>query len=404
MRWRRDGAHQLRPVYLALPFHAQAIPTPVIMGHSRVAYLPYMLPHVVLLALTCGSTGSLLVYRAAPAALVGSILLDAILPAGCSGGGRWLLTEEQKRDSVWRYLLWALVPLHLMLLYRGLVVATGSGLVLERLAVTGVVGFATSMFGITAAHELMHRPERSDRMLSMLLMGSLSNVHFRLEHEAHHREVGTSADPFTAVAGEGFYTYFARGMSGGLRTVWLAVDGASAPGSTTPRIRTERLRTLAPVLGMYVLVWVRFGPVGAMFLALVGIIGVTCLAIINYLQHYGVERSVEPAGRAEPVRAWHAWECCALVSNWLLFDMPRHAEHHCEPEGECRHEDTYHLPFGFLLAVWIALTPPLWAALMDERVAHWRAERGAGTTGARWDVEPGRSSRPTSAPAEVRGG
>ena len=83
-------------------------------------------------------------------------------------------------------------------------------------------------------------------------------------------------------------------------------------------------------------------------------------------------------GRYEPVRPHHSWNAEHRVSNWLLINLQRHADHHTRPDRPFALLQTYpeaeapQLPFGYPVMTAMALVPPLWRRVMDPRVAAWR--------------------------------
>jgi alkane 1-monooxygenase len=78
------------------------------------------------------------------------------------------------------------------------------------------------------------------------------------------------------------------------------------------------------------------------------------------------------------VRPHHSWNAEHRVSNWLLINLQRHADHHTRPDRPFALLQTYpeaeapQLPFGYPVMTAMALVPPLWRRVMDPRVAAWR--------------------------------
>ena len=70
--------------------------------------------------------------------------------------------------------------------------------------------------------------------------------------------------------------------------------------------------------------------------------------------------------------AQHSWDSAFRLSNWLLFNLPKHASHHLHP-GRRHDELDYEpaaprLPMGYPLAIVLALVPPLWFRVVDRRL------------------------------------
>lgn len=83
----------------------------------------------------------------------------------------------------------------------------------------------------------------------------------------------------------------------------------------------------------------------------------------------------------ERVRPEHSWNASHLVSNRMLLSLARHSDHHAfvqRPYSELRHwEGAPQLPYGDATMVLLALVPPLWFRLMNDRVGRWNETLGA---------------------------
>ena len=92
-----------------------------------------------------------------------------------------------------------------------------------------------------------------------------------------------------------------------------------------------------------------FGAIGGRAVAaflLQALIALLLIAMINYLEHWGLCRS------GHKVRAVDSWDCDSLVTHFLLFGLARHADHHvraARPYAELRLcEASPKLPHGYL--------------------------------------------------------
>ena len=113
------------------------------------------------------------------------------------------------------------------------------------------------------------------------------------------------------------------------------------------------------------------GATGLLLFALQAAVAVALLEIINYIEHYGLQRR-RIEGRYEPVRELHSWNADFIVSNWILFNLQLHSDHHAHMrrpyEQLCTVHDAPQLPAGYPAKVVLALVPPLWFAAMDPRL------------------------------------
>ena len=103
------------------------------------------------------------------------------------------------------------------------------------------------------------------------------------------------------------------------------------------------------------------------------------MKISNYVQHYALRRIRRPNGRYEPVKPRHAWSAAYKFSNWLYYNMQRHADHHVsnrrypllQHHGETASPQ---LPGSYNQMNGLALFPQRWFAVMDPLVDHQRAQ------------------------------
>jgi alkane 1-monooxygenase len=102
------------------------------------------------------------------------------------------------------------------------------------------------------------------------------------------------------------------------------------------------------------------------------VVGFPLLEVVNYLEHYGLARQKRPDGRYERTGPEHSWNSNNVASNVLLYHLQRHSDHHANPTRRfqaLRHFDQApQLPTGYAGMILLALIPPLWRRVMDERL------------------------------------
>ena len=235
------------------------------------------------------------------------------------------------------------------------------------------VGTVTGGMGITIAHELGHRSARLDRAIAKALLVSVAYGHFFVEHvRGHHVRVATPDDPASAPRGMSVYRFIPRSVIGSFRHAWrleamrLAHVGRSEWHPTNWVLGGSLLSA-----GLLALAWLVAGWQGALLFGLQAVWAFVLLEIINYVEHYGLlRRRID--GRYEPVREEHSWNADFAVSNWVLFNLQLHSDHHAHmnrPFEQLRTvPDAPQLPAGYPTMVLLALVPPLWFAVMDARV------------------------------------
>lgn len=282
--------------------------------------------------------------------------------------------EALKKDRFFSWLLYAYVPLHVgLVLYGALRVGDSDLGVLEVAVLTLSTAVVTGGIGITAAHELLHRPTRLEGRLSELLLLFVNYMHFRIEHPmGHHAHVATPKDPASSRRGEGFYPFFKRSWFGSYQSA-LQIESQRVQKRygrfwhPENRMILYALLPAALFFGIFFLVSLE----GAVFYLAQAFLAQALLEVINYIEHYGLSRE-QRNGRYEPVTAHHSWEANQKVSNYLLFNLQRHPDHHLHalrPYQTLRHcPESPKLPYSYSTMALIALIPPLWFRIMDKRL------------------------------------
>jgi alkane 1-monooxygenase len=99
------------------------------------------------------------------------------------------------------------------------------------------------------------------------------------------------------------------------------------------------------------------------------------LTSANYIEHYGLLRQERSPGRYEVTQPHHSWNSNHLFSNWVLFHLQRHSDHHAHPTRRYQSlrnfEEAPQLPNGYLGMFLACYIPPVWFWLMDRRVVAW---------------------------------
>lgn len=248
---------------------------------------------------------------------------------------------------------------------------------LVAIGIVSSLGLLSGSVGINVAHELMHRNGRLERGLAELLMTLVAYPHFCVEHVlGHHKHVATPRDPATARLGESVFAFFVRVIPGSLKSAWrLEGERVERSGLTAFGWRDRRARQpllLAAAIGV---VGASFGGVGLLVFLGQAVVAVGLLESINYLEHYGLRRREVMPGQYERVAPRHAWSSSHRFSNWYLFNLARHADHHMvasRPYEQLRTgRDEPELPAGYSAMLLLAWCPPAWFRVMDPRARRW---------------------------------
>lgn len=242
-------------------------------------------------------------------------------------------------------------------------------------------GIMSGGIGITIAHELVHRRESWSYWSGIILLCSVFYGHFAIEHVlGHHSHVGTKQDPATARRGENAWRF-------AVRSVYMGIFSANA----IERLRLSRLgqswwstsnrlfKIWALTLVFAVAATSISGWLGLLFFALQAVVAVLLLELINYVEHYGLERKILANGKPEPVQLWHSWDSHSRLSGWILIHLSRHADHHKYParpftklEGS---KSSPLLPASYPACVLLATVPPLWYRVIHRRLDNFEGSR-----------------------------
>lgn len=277
-------------------------------------------------------------------------------------------------DRYYRWITWAVVPLLWFWFIVGAWYATRADLPwhgwLALALSTGVVGG----FCINAGHELGHKKSRLERALAQWVLAPTAYGHFVVEHNrGHHRDVATFADPASARMGESVWRFVLREWPGAWRRAWALEAGRlRCKGRSAWHPDNEILQTGALTLTLWTALTLCLGAEVLGFLLLASAWANFQLSSANYIEHYGLKRRIDAEGRLERCTPRHSWNSNSLVSNWVLFHLQRHADHHAHAARRyqsLRHfEEAPQLPTGYFGMFLLAYVPPLWFRVMDPRV------------------------------------
>ncbi len=242
------------------------------------------------------------------------------------------------------------------------------------LLATVLVGGAVGGYGINLGHEMGHKHTVLERQLAKLALALTGYGHFNIEHNrGHHRDVATPVDPASSRMGEHIYAFMCREIPGAARRAWV-LERARLKGLGKPTWSSgnEILQagTITVALWSTLAGWL--GPAVLPFLLAVSFWSWFQLTSANYIEHYGLLRQKDERGRYEVCQPHHSWNSNHLFSNWALFHLQRHSDHHAHPlrrYQSLRHfEGLPSLPNGYFGMFVVAYVPAWWFKVMDPRL------------------------------------
>ncbi len=285
--------------------------------------------------------------------------------------------EALEQDRYYRWITYLFLPIQ----YAGFVAAfwmigTGDLTWVQQLGLATSIG-AIGGIGINTAHELGHKRESHERWLSKVALAQVFYGHFYIEHNrGHHVRVATPEDPASSRVGESFYQFWPRTVLGSVKSAWRIEKRRYARKHQHPfRIGNDVLNAwlMSAVLWAAMVAWLGVGILP--FLLVQAVVGFSLLEVVNYMEHYGMLRQKVGVGerqRYERVDPSHSWNSNNIATNVLLYHLQRHSDHHANPTRRYQtlrdFEESPVLPTGYAGMIVLALLPPVWRRVMDQRV------------------------------------
>ncbi len=330
--------------------------------------------------------GALLIYRVAPKkmrglAWIGPILIHVVIPMidRIVGDDKSNPPEDMiaklENDPYYANVVKAFIPMQYIVLFLGAYLYTRKSTpVADKLGLALSVGTMNGI-AINTAHELSHKLNKTDQILSLLSLAPTGYGHFRVEHPyGHHKRVATPEDPASSKMGETFWQFLPRTVIGSFKSaIKIETARLARRGKTFWALENELLQGWAMSAGLYATLIAVFGRKVIPFIAIQAVYGFSLLEVINYVEHYGLLRQKKENGSYERTRPEHSWNSNNVVTNLFLYQLQRHSDHHANPTRSfqaLRHfEDTPQLPSGYASMLLPAYIPSIWFKMMDKRVA-----------------------------------
>lgn len=229
-------------------------------------------------------------------------------------------------------------------------------------------------FCINLGHELGHKNTQLEKWLAKIVLAPSGYGHFFIEHNrGHHRDAATPADPASSRMGESIYRFVLREMPGAWFRAWeLEKSRLQKVGLPVFSLHNEIIQPALLTLALWsgLVAWLGWNVLP--FLVVASFWANFQLTSANYIEHYGLLRCQRAPGKYEACQPHHSWNSNHIFSNWILFHLQRHSDHHAHPlrrYQSLRHFDNLPtLPSGYFAMFLVAYIPPLWRAVMDPRL------------------------------------
>lgn len=234
--------------------------------------------------------------------------------------------------------------------------------------------------GINCAHELLHKRNQYERAVAQLSLLCSAYLHFMIEHTVgHHTKVATPEDPATSRYGETFYQFWPRTVIGGFKSAWhLETERLDKAGIPRWSLENNMISYLASPVLLSASILYFLGPSATFFYIVQAIIGFSHLEAVNYIEHYGLVRAKLGEGIYEIVSPLHSWNAPYTITNFFLFKLQRHSDHHAWPTRRYQilrsFPESPMLPTGYAGMVLLSLVPPLFFRVMNPLTDKVRAQ------------------------------
>lgn len=230
----------------------------------------------------------------------------------------------------------------------------------EFLGISISIGVLIGGFGITAAHELVHRRQKIYRALGVWNLVLCNFAHWGLEHVyGHHKNVATPLDPATSRKNEWLYPYWIRSYIGVLLGAWHI---------SKQKVTAYWVLSLA----LSLIIYFTFGAkvLGGWWIA--SLFAVLLLQTVDYIEHYGLQRTKNADGLYTAVKTHHAWDTSSIATNTHLYNLGLHSHHHMKaaiPFQDLSEQPGHReMPFGYSVMIIMALFPFIYIPFMNKRL------------------------------------
>ena len=229
---------------------------------------------------------------------------------------------------------------------------------MDTLVALLLVGTNSGYSAIVVAHELIHRPKKTQQLLGRMLLCTVMYEHFYTEHlRGHHARVGTPDDPATARFGESFHAFWRRTVPGQFKSAWRLE--AKRLGDANMRwfdprlLRSRVVHGIAVEVAFAALLFAFFGGAALAVFLLQALGAIRLLEAVNYFEHWGLSRS------GKKIATVDSWDAESWFTLYSLVGLSRHADHHAHatrPYQDLRwFDDSPKLPRGYFGMVLMVL-------------------------------------------------
>lgn len=284
-----------------------------------------------------------------------------------------------KKNKVYDIILYLSVPLQYYSLWIFLESLEQAALVnLDIIGRVLSMGLLCGAFGINVAHELGHRVNKFEQLLSKLLLLTSLYMHFFIEHnKGHHKHVATPHDPSTSKFNQTVYAFWSQTLIGTYLSAWkIALHDAKKKNVFLYQILNEMVLFQIIQVGFIFAIYWLFGFTIMGLFILAALLGALLLETVNYIEHYGLRRNETVENQYERVQPHHSWNSNHTIGRLMLFELSRHSDHHYMASRKYQIlrnlEDAPQMPTGYPGMILLSLFPPLWFKVMHRQMKKYQ--------------------------------
>lgn len=275
-------------------------------------------------------------------------LMDFILPKQKPLSEQQI--EELQEDDTFEYLLfvWSFVYFICQIWCYFYVLNLNY---LQIILASFVSGFLSSQ-SFAVSHEILHKQGTLKAFWAHILLLMNSYLHFYKAHKIiHHVHIGTEDDPSSAPKGMTVYQFVPKSIFGNLKILLFK----------QPLMLC--FCTLLSCWYGYTLYSFHFKTF--LFWILQTMVAIVLVEMVNYIEHYGVERVGTVSDR-------DSWDCYYPFMNWILFRIGYHSQHHQSSKDKYQvlneTENSLKLPFDYPMMMLCSLYPRLYFYLTHSKL------------------------------------
>jgi alkane 1-monooxygenase len=250
--------------------------------------------------------------------------------------------------------------------------------ILQKLGISLLI-ITVQASSINISHELNHKLNIFEQTLATINLSKHYYLHYTIEHNyGHHKWVATYDDPSTGRFKESVFQFLPRTLINTYISAWQIENQLCLEAYGKKYCLKNRMIWFTFVYFMFPFtIYMFFGWKYMATQIFIGIMSDVFLEAINYVEHYGLERKKLSDGSFEKVNLTHSWNAPQRISNYLLFKVQRHSDHHenaVKPyQTLCSYEESPLLPTGYMLCLLLCFVPKVWFKIMDPLTEVYRA-------------------------------